>query len=43
MVSLEEKRVIAPPETDLLITNESKLFFNFQGCVNTFWDECKEF
>ncbi|EFA10882.1 uncharacterized protein Teh3 [Tribolium castaneum] len=42
-VPLDEKRIIAPPEPDLLIANESKLLINLEGCVNTLRDECKEF
>lgn len=40
---LDEKRITAPPEMDLLISNESKLLINLEGCVNTLMDECKEF
>ncbi|XP_022192154.1 uncharacterized protein LOC120348866 [Nilaparvata lugens] len=40
---LDEKRKVAPPEMDLLISNESRLLINLEGCVNTLRDECKEF
>lgn len=40
---LDEKRRVAPPEMDLLLSNESKLLINLEGCVNTLMDECKEF
>lgn len=30
-------------DLDLTIYNESKLFINMEGCVNTLRDECKEF
>lgn len=40
---MDETRVVAPPEMDLLIANESKLLINMEGCVNTLRDECKEF
>jgi hypothetical protein len=40
---LDETRLVAPPEMDLLIANESKLLINMEGCVNTLRDECKEF
>ncbi|XP_067013562.2 uncharacterized protein Teh3 [Anabrus simplex] len=40
---LDPERVVAPPEHDLLIANESHLFINMEGCVNTLRDECKEF
>lgn len=40
---LDEKRRVAPPEMDLLISNESRLLINLEGCVNTLMDECKEF
>lgn len=40
---LDERRIVAPPEPDLLIANESKLLINLEGCVNTLRDECKEF
>lgn len=43
IMPLDEKRLIAPPEPDLLISNESKLLINLEGCVNTLRDECKEF
>lgn len=42
-VPLDETRKVAPPETDLVIANESKLLINLEGCVNTLRDECKEF
>ena len=42
-VPLDAQRRIAPPETDLLIANESRLLINLEGCVNTLRDECKEF
>uniref|UniRef100_A0A0A9Z6T2 Calcium-activated potassium channel subunit beta-2 n=1 Tax=Lygus hesperus TaxID=30085 RepID=A0A0A9Z6T2_LYGHE len=40
---LDDTGVVAPPEIDLLIANESKLLINMEGCVNTLRDECKEF
>ncbi|XP_054270704.1 uncharacterized protein LOC128991651 [Macrosteles quadrilineatus] len=40
---LDETRMVAPPEPDLLIANESKLLINLEGCVNTLKDECREF
>ncbi|XP_049806396.1 uncharacterized protein LOC126248935 [Schistocerca nitens] len=40
---LDRNRTVAPPEQDLLIANESHLFINMEGCVNTLRDECKEF
>lgn len=40
---LDGRRLVAPPEPDLLIANESKLLINLEGCVNTLRDECKEF
>ncbi|KAL1131690.1 hypothetical protein AAG570_011303 [Ranatra chinensis] len=40
---MDEKRLVAPPEMDLLIANESKLMINMEGCVNTLRDECKDF
>lgn len=36
-------RSIAPFDMDLMISNESKLMINLEGCVNTLRDECKEF
>ncbi|XP_063238314.1 uncharacterized protein LOC134539892 [Bacillus rossius redtenbacheri] len=40
---LDPARSVAPPEHDLLLANESHLFINMEGCVNTLRDECKEF
>ncbi|CAH0561900.1 unnamed protein product [Brassicogethes aeneus] len=40
---LDDRRLVAPPEPDLLIANESKLLINLEGCVNTLRDECKDF
>lgn len=40
---LDEKRRVAPPEMDLIISNRSKLLINLEGCVNTLMDECKDF
>lgn len=42
-VMLDEERIVAPPEEDLLISNDSQLFINMEGCVNTLQDECHEF
>nr|CAD7409061.1 unnamed protein product [Timema cristinae] len=42
-VLLDRDRFVAPPEPDLLIANESHLYINMEGCVNTLKDECKEF
>ncbi|XP_018320602.1 uncharacterized protein LOC108733790 [Agrilus planipennis] len=42
-VPLDEKGILAPPEPDLIIANESKLLINLEGCVNTLQGECKEF
>lgn len=39
----EMNRSIAPFDGDLMISNESKLMINLEGCVNTLRDECKEF
>jgi hypothetical protein len=39
----EINRSIAPLDSDLTISNESKLQINLEGCVNTLNDECKEF
>lgn len=40
---LDEQRVVAPPEQDLMIANESFLLINMEGCVNTLRDECRDF
>lgn len=40
---LDETRMVAPPEQDLIIANESRLLINLEGCVNTLREECKEF
>nr|CAI5844665.1 unnamed protein product [Callosobruchus analis] len=40
---LDKRLIVAPPEPDLLIANESKLLINLEGCVNTLRDECKDF
>ncbi|KAF5303221.1 hypothetical protein FQR65_LT08301 [Abscondita terminalis] len=40
---LHKERRVAPPESDLLIANDSKLLINLEGCVNTLQDECKDF
>lgn len=42
-VPLDETRVVAPPEQDLVIANESRLMINLEGCVNTLRDECRDF
>lgn len=42
-VPLDERQIVAPPEPELLIANESRLLINLEGCVNTLRDECKEF
>ncbi|KAK6631749.1 hypothetical protein RUM43_013813 [Polyplax serrata] len=42
-VPLDDKGIIAPPEHELIIANESRLKINLDGCVNTLMDECKEF
>ncbi|KAL0275431.1 UNVERIFIED_CONTAM: hypothetical protein PYX00_003279 [Menopon gallinae] len=42
-VPLDENRIVAPPEHDLIIANESKLLINLDGCVNTLKDECRDF
>ncbi|XP_019868511.1 uncharacterized protein LOC109597303 [Aethina tumida] len=42
-IPLDERKLVAPPEPDLLIANESKLLINLEGCVNTLRDECKDF
>lgn len=42
-LSLELERRIAPAEMDLIISNESRLQINLEGCVNTLMDECKDF
>lgn len=34
---------IGPLDSDLTISNESRLMVNLEGCVNTLRDECKEF
>lgn len=34
---------IAPPDSELTISNDSKLMINLEGCVNTLRDECKDF
>lgn len=34
---------IAPLDSDLTISNDSKLMINLEGCVNTLRDECREF
>jgi hypothetical protein len=34
---------IAPLESDLTISNDSKLMINLEGCVNTLRDECRFF
>ncbi|KAG5682940.1 hypothetical protein PVAND_012258 [Polypedilum vanderplanki] len=39
----EYQRQIAPLDADLIISNESRLMINLEGCVNTLRDECKEF
>lgn len=40
---LDPKGIVAPPEADLLIANESHLYINMEGCVNTLRDECHDF
>ncbi|KAJ8678644.1 hypothetical protein QAD02_014431 [Eretmocerus hayati] len=40
---LDETRKVLPPESDLIIANESRLMINLEGCVNTLRDECKSF
>lgn len=40
---LDPNRLIAPPEVDLVIANESRLHINMEGCVNTLRDECRDF
>jgi hypothetical protein len=40
---LDPNRLIAPPEMDLIIANESRLHINMEGCVNTLRDECRDF
>ncbi|XP_017774029.1 PREDICTED: uncharacterized protein LOC108560833 [Nicrophorus vespilloides] len=42
-IPLDDRRRMIPPETDLIIANESRLLINLEGCVNTLRDECKEF
>jgi hypothetical protein len=39
----ELNKQIAPLDADLIISNESRLMINLEGCVNTLRDECKEF
>lgn len=34
---------IAPLDSDLTVSNDSKLMINLEGCVNTLRDECKDF
>ncbi|KAG5666456.1 hypothetical protein PVAND_014483 [Polypedilum vanderplanki] len=34
---------IAPIDTDLTISNDSRLMINLEGCVNTLRDDCKKF
>lgn len=36
-------RTIAPLDSDLIISNESRLMINLEGCVNTLRDECRDF
>lgn len=36
-------QTIAPLDLDLMISNESVLMINLEGCVNTLRGECKEF
>ena len=40
---LDESGLIAPIEQNLILSNESKLLINLEGCVNTLQDECKAF
>lgn len=40
---LDETKTVMPPESDLIIANESRLLINLEGCVNTLKDECKYF
>lgn len=40
---LDVEKIVAPPEQSLIISNESRLLINLEGCVNTLRDECKEF
>lgn len=42
-IPLDENKIVAPPESDLIIANESRLQINLDGCVNTLRDECKDF
>lgn len=42
-VWLDENKIVAPPEQDLIISNESGLMINMDGCVNTLKDECRDF
>ncbi|CAG9828702.1 unnamed protein product [Diabrotica balteata] len=42
-VTLDERQIVAPPEPDLLIANDSRLLINLEGCVNTLRDECRDF
>lgn len=40
---LDENLEITPPESLLIIANDSKLHINLEGCVNTLRGECAEF
>ena len=42
-VEAELNHSIALLDSDLIISNESRLMINLEGCVNTLRDECKEF
>jgi len=42
-VPLDPAKVVAPPEHELVIANESRLLINLEGCVNTLRDECRDF
>lgn len=39
----KQMKVIAPPDYELTIANESRLMINLEGCVNTLRDECRDF
>jgi hypothetical protein len=41
---MDTSGVVAPPEQDLLIKNNTPLYINFEGCVNTLiLNECEKF
>ncbi|GLH14644.1 Protein tipE [Gryllus bimaculatus] len=42
-VLMDKNGIVAPPEQNLMIANESNLLINMEGCVNTLRDECRDF